>query len=242
MPKFRKEKSELKKITARVDRKLLDQVDEAMDQLGMESRAEFVRMALAEKARRVLGEAEKIMNKLRNNKKLAAALALPLFPLEALPIILVLLWIAMICYFGLRLVRAESPEEQARAQRVLAGCIVAGVLMAIAKPMAFWATGWSQDMKYDSEYDIYYSDVGVDKEHDTENKFDFIDQNENGRWDLGEPAEPNVPAALFGAANRLLDLLMYIGVVVVIGGLIYGGIQLSCKAKTPRESIVIIPR
>jgi len=58
MPKFRKEKSELKKITARVDENLLDRIDEAMDRLGMESRAEFVRMALAEKVKRVLGYKE----------------------------------------------------------------------------------------------------------------------------------------------------------------------------------------
>ena len=55
MPKLRKEKSKLKKVTARVDQKLMELIDKAMDKLGMESRAEFIRMALAEKVKRVLG-------------------------------------------------------------------------------------------------------------------------------------------------------------------------------------------
>jgi TRAP-type C4-dicarboxylate transport system permease large subunit len=92
---------------------------------------------------------------------------------------------ALAVYFALLLVRAEGPEEQARAQKVLAGCIIAGVLMAIAKPLAYWATGWNP--------------------------------NNTG----------NLPAELVNAVNNLLNLLMYIGVVVVIAGIIYGGIQLA---------------
>ena len=116
------------------------------------------------------------------------ALALPVFrilPPEALPALLTVFATALIVYFGLQLVRAEGPEEQAKAQKVLAGCIIAGVLMAIAKPLAYWATGW--------------------------------DPNNNG----------NLPAELVNAVDNLLNLLMYIGVVVVIAGIIYGGIQLA---------------
>lgn len=92
---------------------------------------------------------------------------------------------ALMAYYSLRLVRAEGPEEQVRAQKVLAGCIIAGVLMALAKPLAYWATGWNTSMQQD------------------------------------------LPTELVTAVNNLLELLMYIGVVVVIAGIIYGGIQLS---------------
>ena len=105
--------------------------------------------------------------------------------IDALPAFFMMLATALLVYFGLRLVRAEGPEEQARAQKVLAGCIIAGVLMALAKPLAFWATGWNTSMQQD------------------------------------------LPPELITAVNNLLELLMYIGVVVVIAGIIYGGIQLA---------------
>ncbi len=104
---------------------------------------------------------------------------------EALPALLMLFITALIVYFTLRLVRAEGPEEQARAQKVLAGCIIAGVLMAIARPLAFWVTGWNTTM------------------------------------------QQGLPQELVNAVNNLLQLLMYLGVVVVIAGIIYGGIQLA---------------
>ncbi|HUJ85006.1 MAG TPA: hypothetical protein VLV84_05310 [Candidatus Acidoferrales bacterium] len=103
----------------------------------------------------------------------------------SLPALFTVFATALMVYFGLQLVRAEGPEEQARAQKVLAGCIIAGVLMALAKPLAFWATGWNTSMQQD------------------------------------------LPPELITAVNNLLELLMYIGVVVVIAGIIYGGIQLS---------------
>jgi len=105
--------------------------------------------------------------------------------IDALPAFFMVLATALLVFFGLRLVRAEGPEEQARAQKVLAGCIIAGVLMALAKPLAFWATGWNTSMQQD------------------------------------------LPPELITAVNNLLELLMYIGVVVVIAGIIYGGIQLA---------------
>jgi hypothetical protein len=71
------------------------------------------------------------------------ALLLANFGLDALPAFIVLITTAFILYRSLPLVRSEGPEEQARAQKVLVGCIVAGVLMAVAKPVAFWVTGWN---------------------------------------------------------------------------------------------------
>ncbi|MDR0461103.1 MAG: hypothetical protein LBH62_06705 [Nitrososphaerota archaeon] len=114
------------------------------------------------------------------------ALLLTNFSIDALPAFIVLITTAFILYRSLPLVRSEGPEEQARAQKVLVGCIVAGVLMAVAKPVAYWVTGWN----------ITTMQAGL-------------------------------PTELISAVDNLLQLLMYIGVIVVIAGIIYGGIQLS---------------
>ena len=88
------------------------------------------------------------------------------------------------------MVRAESPEEQARAQRMIAGGMLGGAVMFLAKPIAFWLTG--------------------------------IDPNAPGT---------NFPPELITMVNNLLTLIQYPGTVVVIGGLIYGGIQLARRIK-----------
>ena len=100
--------------------------------------------------------------------------------------LLMLIATSVVVYRSLPLVRSEGPEEQARAQKVLVGCIIAGVLMAVAKPVAFWVTGWNV-----------------------------------------ATMQAGLPTELISAVDNLLQLLMYIGVIVVIAGLIYGGIQLS---------------
>jgi hypothetical protein len=102
---------------------------------------------------------------------------------------------SLFVYRSLPLVRAEGPEEQARAQKVLVGCIVAGVLMAVAKPVAYWVTGWN----------ITTMQAGL-------------------------------PTELISAVDNLLQLLMYLGVVVVIAGIIYGGIQLSHTTTTKNNA------
>jgi len=106
--------------------------------------------------------------------------------LNVLTSIVLLIATSLVTYRFLPLVRAEGPEEQARAQKVLVGCIIAGVLMAVAKPVAFWVTGWNVTTM-----------------------------------------QAGLPTELISAVDNLLQLLMYIGVIVVIAGLIYGGIQLS---------------
>ncbi|MDR0373112.1 MAG: hypothetical protein LBI79_06100 [Nitrososphaerota archaeon] len=111
--------------------------------------------------------------------------------------LMVLITTALITYRALPLVRSEGPEEQARAQKVLVGCVIAGVLMAVAKPVAFWVTGWN----------VVTMQAGL-------------------------------PAELISAVDNLLQLLMYIGVVVVIAGLIYGGIQLS-RTNPKAKSITV---
>jgi hypothetical protein len=105
---------------------------------------------------------------------------------NVLPTLIALLTTALFVYRSLPLVRSEGPEEQARAQKVLVGCVIAGVLMAVAKPVAFWVTGWNVTTM-----------------------------------------QAGLPVELISAVDNLLQLLMYVGVVVVIAGLIYGGIQLS---------------
>ena len=110
---------------------------------------------------------------------------------NVLPTLIALLTTTLFVYRSLPLVRSEGPEEQARAQKVLVGCVIAGVLMAVAKPVAFWVTGWNV-----------------------------------------ATMQAGLPVELISAVDNLLQLLMYIGVVVVIAGLIYGGIQLSCANPT----------
>lgn len=169
----------LKKIAKRAGNAVAEQISGVRAKLGMQSReASVVNIAFGQRTskQRVL------------TLGLMPALALIIFSIlqaEALPAFFTGLATALMVYFGLRLVRAEGPEEQARAQKVLAGCIIAGVLMALAKPLAFWATGWNTSM------------------------------------------QQSLPLELITAVNNLLDLLMYIGVVVVIAGIIYGGIQLA---------------
>jgi len=106
--------------------------------------------------------------------------------IDVLLSLVLLIVTSFVVYRSLPLVRAEGPEEQARAQKVLVGCIVAGVLMAVAKPVTYWVTGWNV-----------------------------------------ATMQAGLPVELISAIDNLLQLLMYLGVVIVIAGIIYGGIQLS---------------
>lgn len=193
MPRPRKLRS-LRRVAAYVDEPFFELMERAMSKLGLETKAEFVRIALKEKIDRML----KAVKEEREEISRATSLFLPLpFSLapEALLAVFAILAVAILCFYVVRLVRAESPEEQARAQRVLAGCIIAGAIMAIAKPVAYWATG----IRYDEA---------------------------TGTWYVGnKPAD--LPPELISMMDRLLMLLQVIGVIVVIAGLIYGGIQLA---------------
>jgi len=185
MANLREQTSKFKKMVFGICSAFAEHVSKTVTKLGMQLRATFIRLSIAKRLRIILKT--ELQNK-GGQLKLIPALALPvsnILPEETLPTLLTVFAMALIVYFGLQLVRAEGPEEQAKAQKVLAGCIIAGVLMAIAKPLAYWATGW--------------------------------DPNNNG----------NLPPELINAVDNLLNLLMYIGVVVVIAGIIYGGIQLA---------------
>ena len=46
-------------------------------------------------------------------------------------------------YAGIQLATADTPEEQARAKKKIAAIILAGAIMALAKPLIAWLTGLS---------------------------------------------------------------------------------------------------
>ncbi len=48
-------------------------------------------------------------------------------------------------YTGIQLATADTPEEQARAKKRLGAIILAGAIMALAKPIIAWLTGLSLD-------------------------------------------------------------------------------------------------
>jgi len=44
-------------------------------------------------------------------------------------------------YAGIQLATADTPEEQARAKKKIAAILLAGAIMALAKPVVSWLTG-----------------------------------------------------------------------------------------------------
>jgi len=54
MPKLRAKTSNLKKVTTRIDSLIIEQINSAMAKLGMQSRAEFIRIALVDKTNHIL--------------------------------------------------------------------------------------------------------------------------------------------------------------------------------------------
>jgi len=116
--------------------------------------------------------------------------------------------LAMLPMMLLALMRRSREEEVAVGYNMIATCLIAGVIMAVAKPLAFWITGWN-NMKQSG--DVYY-----------------VDQNGNNTPD---PDEPQVPASLVSMVGKVFDLVMYIGVVILVIGLIMAGINLTRRPK-----------
>ncbi len=158
---------------------------QAMEKAGFKNRSEFVRTAIKEKVDKIL---------LQSRVFAILPLFSFFFPLDQN--FAFFTWLAGVVVISalssilVQLVRAESAEEQARAQKVIAGGVLGGAVMFLAKPVAFWLTG--------------------------------IDPTAPGS---------NLPAALITMVNNLLTLLQYLGGVVVVGGLIYGGIQLARRSR-----------
>lgn len=96
------------------------------------------------------------------------------------------------------LVRAESPEDQASAHRVISGSILGGAVMFLAKPLAGW---------------LIYSNSN------------FFATN------ICNVPGITVPTQLCTITSNILGLLQFLGGVVIIGGLIWGGVKLYRNAK-----------
>jgi len=186
-------REEKHRVAAYVDDFFFKRIQQAMEKIGLKTKAEFVRVALKEK-----------IDTCGCAPVYVALLALPsvlqvLFNVDLALTMWTLVVISAVCFYAVRLVRAESPEEQARAQTVLAGVVIGGAIMVLAKPIAYWVTG------------IYYDSA-------------------TGQWMIGgRPAD--LPPELITMIDRLLTLLMVIGVVVAIAGGIYAGIQLARKRR-----------
>lgn len=129
----------LRRIQAYVDERFYQRIERAMEKLGMKTKAEFVRVALKEKLDRV-GTFPVQLATLVMPILLQIAISDPLLFAAAST-----LFISLVSVFTVRLVRAESPEERARAMRILSGFILGGAMMALAKPIAFWLTGVTYD-------------------------------------------------------------------------------------------------
>ena len=87
---------------------------------------------------------------------------------------------------AIALMRARREEEVSVGYAGVASCIMAGIIMAVAKPLATWITG-----------------VNVD--------------NPGG----------NMPPDLAAMVSKLLTLIQYLGVVLMVLGLIWAGINLA---------------
>jgi len=137
----RKESGKPRRVQAYIDENFYRRIERAMEKLGIKTKAEFVRMALKEKLDRIGAFPIQL-----------AALMLPILLQTALsnPLLLAtasMLLVSVVSVYAVKLVRAESPEERARAMRILSGFIIGGAMMALAKPVAFWLTG----VRYENE-------------------------------------------------------------------------------------------
>lgn len=87
------------------------------------------------------------------------------------------------------LIRARREEEISVSYAGVAGCLIAGIIMAAAKPLTVWLTG-------------------IDPDNPT-----------------------GIPLEVVGMFSKLLTLIMYLGVVMVVIGLIWAGLNLSMRLK-----------
>ncbi|MBO3809756.1 MAG: hypothetical protein FGF50_09225 [Candidatus Brockarchaeota archaeon] len=91
----------------------------------------------------------------------------------------------------LALMRRTREEEVAVGYSMIASCVMAGIIMAVARPIANWLTGGLLD---------------------------------------------NPPVQELGTMiDKLFTLLMYLGVVLLVVGLVMAGINLARRPKTRRE-------
>jgi len=93
-------------------------------------------------------------------------------------------------FTAIALMRARREEEVSVGYAGVASCIMAGIIMAVAKPLATWITG----------------------------------------VDVDNPGS-NMPSALASMVSKLLTLITYLGVVLMVLGLIWAGINLARRSE-----------
>jgi formate hydrogenlyase subunit 3/multisubunit Na+/H+ antiporter MnhD subunit len=197
----------------------------AMAKLGYIRKSDFVRRAITDEIENTLGRSES-EDATRAARSLAPLFIFQFFrelwSLAASNVCLqIFLWILIglglfaVAYlafyhmrFGPLIIRAEAPEERARAQRVLAGCLIGGACLVLAKPISTWLTGIS---------------IGTDPT--TGRKVFFRDINGDGQCQSNEVLD--LPSELADMADKLLLFLMVLGAVVLVVGIMWGGIQIS---------------
>lgn len=89
------------------------------------------------------------------------------------------------------LIKARREEEISVSYAGVAGCLIAGIIMALAKPLVKFITG----------------------------------------IDVENPSISGLPSEVTEMMNRLLSLVMYLGVVLVVIGLIWAGMNLRRRLK-----------
>lgn len=125
--------------------------------------------------------------------------------------VLVLLAVLVLAFVAssVRMIRAESAEEQARAQKVIAGCIIGGLIIAIAPFIAEWLTGL-KDYTSDDGNIYYYTGDTITTDAELQAAID---------------AGRSLPRGMGDVVAKVLGGLKILGGIVLIAGAIYGGIQ-----------------
>lgn len=95
---------------------------------------------------------------------------------------------------SIALMRRSREEEVAVGYNMIATCLIAGIIMAVAKPLAKYITG----------------------------------------IDLDNPAG-DIPTELVNMMSRLFSLITYLGVIILVIGLIMAGINLARRPKSPKN-------
>ncbi|MEM2922470.1 MAG: hypothetical protein QXF26_09175, partial [Candidatus Bathyarchaeia archaeon] len=123
----------LTRVVACFDGIFFRRVRQAVARIASRKEMGFVRIALKEKIDGIHKAARR-----EDVSRIASLLLTAAYFLapEYFRVAFTVLLASILCYFTVGLVRAEGPEEQARAQRVLAGVVLGGAVMALAKPIA----------------------------------------------------------------------------------------------------------
>jgi hypothetical protein len=114
--------------------------------------------------------------------------------------ILFLTWLVLemgvMVYLMITALTAKTEQDIAAAKRVAIGAIVAGILMFLSKPLAVW----------------FYS--GGD-----------LNAVQNPDQYISNTLAKSVPTQVVTSVNLIMSLLQYLGIAVIIIGMIYAGIR-----------------